>query len=168
MNRFLCGAAALLLACSPAAAKDKFKTHKLVGAWAYVSAYTLFPDGSRSYNFTETPHGIFIILRNGHYSHIVMSPNLPAVASGQLKNMTDAEAHMIATNILAHYGTWRADPKDGTFTVHIEQSSFPNFNGIDQVRIVDQLDDNVLTYENLQTTNGGNARIIATLRRIPD
>ncbi|MDE2101779.1 MAG: lipocalin-like domain-containing protein [Patescibacteria group bacterium] len=139
----------------------------LVGCWEYQAAYTLFPDGTTSYNFTPTPKGRFIILPNGRYSHIVMSPDLPKVASGQLKNLTDVEAQAIATNVLAHLGTWKADPAAGSFDVEIEWSSFPNFDGITQTRIITQLDLHTLSYENLQTTNGGDAKVIATLTRAP-
>lgn len=139
----------------------------LIGCWEYQAAYTLFPDGSTSYNFTPTPKGRFIILPNGRYSHIVMSPGLPHIASGQLKTQTDTEAQAISTNILAHFGTWTASPSDGTFDVVIDQSSFPNFDGITQTRILTQLDLHTLSYENLQTTNGGDAKIIATLTRAP-
>lgn len=139
----------------------------LIGCWEYQAAYTLFPDGHTSYNFTPNPRGRFIILPNGRYSHIVMSPGLAPVASGQLKNQTDAEAQAISTNILAHFGTWEANPADGSFSVVIDQSSFPNFNGITQKRVITQLDLHTLSYENLQTTNGGDAKVIATLNRIP-
>ncbi|HEY6032051.1 MAG TPA: lipocalin-like domain-containing protein [Gaiellaceae bacterium] len=139
----------------------------LLGCWEYEAAYTLFPDGSTSFNFTETPKGRFIILPNGRYSHIVMAPGLPRVASGQLKAQTDAEAQAISTNILAHFGTWKASPADGSFAVTIDQSSFPNFDGIVQTRIITQLDLHTLSYQNLQTTNGGGSQIIATLARAP-
>lgn len=139
----------------------------LLGCWDYVAAYTLFPDGHTSYNFTQTPKGRFIILPNGRYSHIVMSPDLPHIASGQLKVMTPEEAMAVATNQLSHLGTWQAQPADGTFSVNIEWSTFANFNGIVQTRIVTQLDRDTLSYENLQTTNGGDAKIIATLQRVP-
>lgn len=139
----------------------------LLGCWEYQEAYTLFPDGTISYNFTPTPKGRFIILPNGRYSHIVMSPDLAPIASGQLKNQTQAEAHAISTNILAHFGTWQSNPSEGSFNVVIDRSSFPNFNGITQTRIITQLDLHALSYENLQTTNGGNAKVIATLTRAP-
>lgn len=139
----------------------------LLGCWEYQQAYTLFPDGHTSFNFTETPRGRFIILPNGRYSHVVMAPGLSPIASGQLKVQTDAEAQAISTNILAHFGTWHANPADGSFAVTIDQSSFPNFDGIVQTRIITQLDLTTLSYENLQTTNGGNAKIIATLTRAP-
>lgn len=139
----------------------------LLGCWDYTAAYTLFPDGSISYNFTPNPRGRFIILPNGRYSHIVMAPGLPHIASGTLKAQTDAEAQAISTNILAHFGTWQPHSADGTFSVTIDQSTFPNFDGIVQTRIITQLDLSTLSYENLQTTNGGDAKIIATLTRVP-
>lgn len=139
----------------------------LLGTWDYTDAHTEFPDGTIGYNFTPHPRGRFIIMPNGRYSHIVMSPDLPRIASGQLKVQTDAEAQQISTNILAHFGTWEAQSADGTFSVVIDQSSFPNFDGITQTRIITQLDHTILSYKNLQASNGGDAVIVASLQRVP-
>jgi hypothetical protein len=145
-----------------------FKTHDLIGAWQYVSAYTELPDGTTTYNFGTTPKGIFIILENGRYSHIVMKDDLPIVASGTLYVLTDLEAQAMAKGVLAHFGTWTADEKNGTFTVVIENSSFANFDGIHQQRIMLNLTKTTLEYVNLATTNGGSAKVFAVLQRIPD
>jgi hypothetical protein len=144
-----------------------WRSTDLVGVWKYIEAYVRFDDGTTGYNFTPDPAGRFII-RPNWYSHIVMSPVLPRVASGQLKVMTSVEAVAIATNLLAHYGTWTADPEAGTFTVQIEKSSFPNFDGITQVRDVTKLTDTELEYVNNTVTNGQGAVVVARLVRLPD
>jgi len=144
-----------------------FHSHLLVGTWKYVAAYVQFDDGTIGYNFTENPQGLFII-RPRNYSHIVMSPDIPSVASGRLKALTDAEAHAIAENVLSHYGTWEADPAAGTFSVHIEKSSFPNFDGITQVRTVTKLTRDELEYINHTVTNGQGAVVVAQLTRLSE
>lgn len=144
----------------------KFNPLLLPGVWRYVSAYTQWDDGRpNTYNFTETPKGVFIIRPTGVYSHIVMSPDLDPVASGQLKVMTDAEAKDIATNVLAHFGSWTADPVEGSFTLQIEKSSFPNFDGITQVRTITKLTARELQYINHQVSNGAGAVVVAKLER---
>lgn len=156
----------LLFAASPASA-EPFKKSDLIGTWIYQSAYTEFPDGSRVNQFGDHPKGIFIVLRNGIYSHIVMSDTLPKVKSGLLKETAPDEQEALAEGILAHFGTWQADEKSGTLTVTIKSSSFPNFDGISQTRIVTVLNRSRLEYVNLTTTSGVGAKVVAILRRAP-
>ena len=146
----------------------RFKDKDLVGTWEYLDAYVELPNGTITRNFGDRPRGLFIIQRNGWYSHIVLADDLPTIASGLFKVMTDAEAQAVATNVLPHFGTWDAEEKKGRFTVHIQKSSFANFDGLDQVRVVLALDRNTLRYRNLLVTNGPGAAVVAVLRRIPD
>lgn len=146
----------------------KVDVRLLPGTWRYVEAYVRFDSGNISYNFTDHPQGLFIIRPSGHYSHIVMSPDLPSVASGVLKVMTDSEAHAIAENVLAHYGTWKADGRAATLTVVIEKSSFPNFDGITQIRDITKLTKTELEYVNNTVTNGVGAVVVARLVRVPE
>ena len=44
---------------------------------------------------------------------------------------------------------------DRTFVFHIEASSYPNFNGTDQKRIVKAINQGQLVFENLAPPNGG-------------
>jgi hypothetical protein len=41
--------------------------------------------------------------------------------------------------VLSHFGTYSLNEADGTFTLHVEVSSFSNYNGTDQKRIVTSL-----------------------------
>lgn len=172
------------LVCAPAPAADlprhrketcdmplpeacfNFDPDLLPGCWLYAEAYTQFADGTVGYNFTPNPAGRFVIVREPQiYLHGVMSPDLALIASGKLKVLTDAEAQMIATNQLTHYGSWAADPAAGTLTVQIVKSTFPNFDGITQVRTVTKLTETELEYVNHQVTNGGDAVVVARLTR---
>lgn len=145
---------------------QNFDPRLLLGVWNYQDAHTEFADGRPdAYNFTPHPAGRFIITP-GYYSHIVMSPDLPKVASGLLKVMTPEEAMAIAINQLSHYGTWVADPAAGTFTVQIEKCTFPNFDGISQVRTITVLSETELQYVNHTVSNGADAVVVAGLSRL--
>lgn len=141
------------------------KKSDLIGTWIYKTAYTEFPDGKRINQFGEHPKGIFIVQPNGRYSHIVMDENLPKVKSGILKETAPEEREALAEGVLAHFGTWTIDERGGTFTVQIQNSSFPNFDGISQGRVVTKLDDDTLEYVNATTTSGVGAKVIAVLTR---
>lgn len=145
-----------------------FKKKDLCGVWDYQDAYVELPNGTITRNFGNHPRGYFIIdCDTGHYSHIVLADDLPHIASDVFKNMTDAEAQAVATNVLAHFGTWTADTRKGQFIVHIVKSSFANFDGLDQTRVVQVLNKTTLQYKNLQVTNGPGAVVIAVLKRVP-
>jgi hypothetical protein len=156
----------LMLLTSRAEAQKAFKRQDLVGAWQYVYAVTEFIDGRKEAQFTDNPQGIFIILPSGHYSHIIMSDNLPNVSSRRFKEMTLEEAEKIAEGVLAHYGTWYANEGEGTFVVAIRKSSFPNFDGAVQVRTITELTRDTLAYVNDLAVTAAGARAIARLRRI--
>lgn len=145
-----------------------FKKTDLIGAWAYIDSYSQWPSGRKEVLFGDKPQGIFVILANGLYSHIIMHPDLPVVRSGKFSDATVGEAERIAEGVLAHYGKWDADEKAGTFTVIIDRSSFPNINGAQQVRTVTKLDRQFLSYvNNLSVVDvSQSVRVVANLKRV--
>lgn len=154
-----------LFLLSAQADAEPFKKHDLIGTWIYVSAYTEFPDGTKINQFSDHPKGIFIVQDNGRYSHIVMNDSLPKVKSGLLKETAPDEREALAEGVLAHFGVWDANEKEGTFTVKIQNSSFPNFDGLSQTRQIIALDKNRLQYINTVTTSGAGAKVVAILER---
>jgi hypothetical protein len=97
---------------------------------------------------------------------MVINPTVPKVASGNMANLTPAEALALAQGTLAHFGTYTVDPAAGTFTVMIQFSSFPNFAGVQQVRTLLQLDDDTLSYDNPVSASVPGAHVIAVLQRV--
>jgi hypothetical protein len=149
-------------ACS---GEKKIKKEDLVGVWSYVETYLRFPDGRRFDQFTENPVGIFILNADGFYAHILLRPDLPKIRSGIMMRATPEEARLIAVGSLSHYGTYKVDEEKGTFTVTIDHSDFPNFDGIQQTRTISRLDDE-LHYINDVTNAGPGAVVHAKLRRL--
>lgn len=144
----------------------EYKRSELVGEWHYVETYSQFADGTRAPQFGPKPVGVFVILPNGRYSHIIMNPDLPTVKSDKFKKLTGKEAQAIASNVLVHFGTWTAQEKEGTFKVLIEQSSFANIEGRTQVRTIKQLDNDTLIYINDLSVAAPGAIVYAHLRRV--
>src|SRR6266567_2906324 len=105
---------ALNLFCTAADAGSIRETD-LVGAWLYVSSYIQMPDGRKVEQFGANPQGIFVILPNGIYSHIIMENDLPKYSSGKIKEPTAEEAMRLAVGSLSHFGTYRVDAKAGIF-----------------------------------------------------
>lgn len=145
---------------------QNFNQKLLTGLWDYQAAFVTLSDGTVTNNFGPTPKGRFVIMKNGTFIHFVTNPALAPVSSGILQVLTDDEAQALAKGSLSHFGTWTAQPADGTFTLTIDKSSFPNFDGIEQLRIIQQLDETTLTYINTAVSNGQGATVTATLTRI--
>jgi hypothetical protein len=169
-SRFYALAIAAMLAAGPGPATGdhliSIQKQDLVGAWRYETSYIEFPDGHRESQFGEHPQGLFIILPNGWYSHIIMRDDLPRYSSGVMQKATNEEAQAIAAGELAHFGTWTFDEREGTFTAHILWSDFPNFNGLEQRRKILELTKERLRYVNELTIAGEGARVHAILSRL--
>lgn len=145
---------------------EPFLRHDLIGVWAYEEAVTTHPGRPSTYEYGRKPQGLFIILRNGRYSHIVMQSDKWRVKGGTIKSATPDENKRLAQRNLSHFGTYTADEKGGTFTVSIEGSSFPNFEGVKQTRTIIALTNDRLEYINPVSAAGSGAKVRAVLRRV--
>jgi hypothetical protein len=155
----------LVLFNGAALAQQPFKKKDLVGTWIYDKSYTVLPDGTRINQFGKEPHGYFMIQPNGRYSHIVMTRDRPHIANGSLVGGTEEDNRINAQGTLAHFGTYTVDEKGGKFTTQIEGSSFPNFEGIKQTRIIEKLDDKILRYVSQTSSSAAGAKVYAELRK---
>jgi len=122
------GALALSAPAYAQSAKD------VVGTWDYVSADTVTPDGKRSPAFGAKPKGIVVFEANGHYALIVTRSNLPKFASNNRLQGTPEENKAIVLGSICHFGTYTVNEADKTITFHIQASTFPNWDGMDQKR----------------------------------
>lgn len=159
---------ALVVAFATARGADAkpFKKADLIGAWLYVFGRTITSEGETIDQFGEHPAGIFIFMANGWYSHIVMRPNLPKIKKGTLQETAPEEREALVEGVLAHFGTWTADEAEGTLTIKILKSSFPNFDGLIQTRMITILNKDTLEYVNMLSSTGPGAKVVSRLRRL--
>jgi hypothetical protein len=64
----------------------------------------------------------------------VIAANLPKFASNNRMVGTLQEYEAISHGVVAYFGTYTVNEADRILTLHIERSSFPNWEGIDQQR----------------------------------
>jgi hypothetical protein len=152
-----------MLAAGPGSAISdnalSIKKQDLVGAWRYETSYIEFPDGHRESQFGEHPQGLFIILPNGWYSHVIMRDDLPRYSSGLMQKATDEEAQAVVRGSVPNFGTWTLDEREGTFTVHVLWSAFPNSVGQEQRCTILELTKDSLHY--VLTSSGQDAGVYA-------
>jgi hypothetical protein len=127
---------------------------QLVGTWMLVSIYIEGPDGSRIDPFGANPTGILIMDGNGHISVQFIGSDLPKFASNDRLDSTPEENKTVAHGILCYFGTYSVSDADRSLNIHIESSSFPNWTGSDQKRLVTLTEDE-MKWINPTASSGG-------------
>lgn len=150
-----------LLPCGAVAqtAKD------LVGTWTWVSVDTVRADGSRTQQFGPNPKGHIVFDANGHFAYLLTRPGRPKYASNNRDETTAEENKATVQGSLGYAGTYSVSDK--TLIFHIEASTFPNAEGVDQKRLITTITGDELRYSNPAPTAGGSgAKAEAVLKRV--
>jgi hypothetical protein len=106
----------------------------IVGTWILTAADKLLPDGARTSDYGDNPHGLVIFTADSHYSvQIYRADRLKFSSSDKLKG-TAEEYKEASLSTSVHFGTYSVDPIKHTITFHVDRSSFPNQDGTTQVR----------------------------------
>lgn len=114
---------------SPTSARQQF-----VGTWSLVSIQYIEKDGRRIEPFGPGAKGMLFFDAGGHFATQVMAANRPRFASNNRMIGTPEENKAVSQGVVAYFGTYTVDESNRVVTLHIEQSSFPNWNGTDQQR----------------------------------
>jgi hypothetical protein len=147
-------AALLALAGGNAAAQQKSLKERLVGTWHFVVAEVTAPDGAKSFPFGPTPRGIVIFTPEGDFAQIHIASEVPKIASGNRLAATPEEYAGIMRGSIALFGTYTVDEDKKTFTYKITTSTFPNWEGASQTRLIETLTDD--EFRNTNPSVGAN------------
>lgn len=112
---------------------------KIVGTWDFVVAEVTAPDGKKSYPFGETPKGILIFTADGRFAQVHVASDVPRIASNNRLTGTTDEYQAIMRRSLSLFGSYSVDEAKKTVTFKIASSSFPNWEGEAQTRVIDLL-----------------------------
>ena len=152
------------LASGDATAQTKISKDQLVGTWSYASIVVERPDGSKFEPWGPKPVGTLIFVANGRYSLQIIRPDLPKFASKDRLKGTPEENQAVAQGVLSHFGTYTVNGAEGTYTLHVEASSFAGDNGTKQVRTVTSFSADEYKTTNPTPTTG--AKAYAVLKRV--
>jgi hypothetical protein len=141
---------ALMLSAGAAAQPAQSLKDQIVGTWNFVVAEVTAPDGKKSFPFGETPKGILIFTADGRFAQIHVAGDVPKIASNNRLTGTPEEYADIMRRSLSVFGTYTVDEDKKTVTYNIVSSSFPNWQGEAQTRVIDKL-----TAEEFVNTNPG-------------
>ena len=160
--RFITASALFFGSLLPSAEVTAQTTKKdLVGSWTLVSI-TLERDGKKTDFYGPDPQGQATYEVNGRLSVIITRSDLPPFASKNRELGTPEENKAIVQGSIAFFGTYSIDEATHVLTINVEGSTFPNFTGGTQTRILSFSDDEV-TYFNPTPSMGGSAKV--TYRR---
>jgi hypothetical protein len=109
---------------------------QLVGTWLLASWEQRKGDGTKVQRYGENPAGIAFFDSGGRYIITVMRSDRAKYASDALWHGTAEENRATADGTITYFGTYSVNEADGSIAIHIDGSSFPNWNGADQKRIV--------------------------------
>jgi hypothetical protein len=164
----VCAIAAMGLAAlpGPSIAQQKSTKDMLVGAWTLFLIDGVKSDGTHVPQFGPNPDGMLMFSPTGRYSVQFERANLPKIKANDREKATPEESKAITAGTLAHFGSYAVNDADKTFTMHIDGSSFPNWNGTKQVRKITALTDDVLTYNVANPSAGGAAGDVAQIELV--
>jgi hypothetical protein len=126
----------LPLFASSAVGQQPSLKQQLVGTWMVVSWEQKKGDGTKSQLYGANPTGIAFFDDGGRYIITVMRPDRARYASNTLRQGTAEENKATADGTITYFGTYTVSEVDRSIAIHVEGSSFPNWNGTDQKRIV--------------------------------
>jgi hypothetical protein len=109
---------------------------QLVGTWTLLSWEQKKSDGTKIERYGAAPKGIAVFDAGGRYVITVMRPDRAKYASNALWQGTPEENKETADGTITYFGTYSANEADGSIAIHVEGSSFPNWNGTEQKRFV--------------------------------
>jgi hypothetical protein len=136
---------------------------RLVGTWAYESVVVERTDGTKVAPFGPNPKGLITLSADGRYSLQLIRPDTPKIASKDRLSGTAEENRAVAQGVISQFGTYSVNEAEGTLTLHVESSSFPNENGTDHERIITFISADKLQWTNPTPTTPGIA--YSALRR---
>jgi hypothetical protein len=109
-------------------------TVSLAGTWTLVAADVLRADGVRARDYGADPKGLLLIDSRGRYSLQIFKAERTRFASGNKQTGTPAEYQSAVLGSSTHFGTISVDPIAEVITFHIENASYPDWEGTQQAR----------------------------------
>jgi hypothetical protein len=142
------------------------KPLSLEGTWIMTSAYEVLADGTRTTHYGEHPQGLFMVDNQGRYSMQIFRPNRPKFASGIKAQGAPDEYRDAVVGSSTHTGRVVVDTIHHKLVFHIETSSFPNWEGTEQIRDY-VVADGTLTYSVPANASGNGTIAYSIWQRAP-
>jgi len=104
------------------------------GSWILVELYNE-DAGKKTEPFGPNPRGSMLLTPDGRFSMILMRTSLPKFAANVRTKGTVEENQAVVQGSVAAFGTYTVmGDKEQTLNLHMEGSTYPNWDGQDQKR----------------------------------
>jgi hypothetical protein len=137
--------------------KEKTVKGQIFGVWTVVSVVNE-ADGKKTQPYGAHPKGQFIFTADGYFSTNIVRPDRPKFVSNNRTTGTAEENKTVVQGSNSSFGTYEIN-SDGSITLHIVGSTFPNWDGTKQKRLAAIKGDEI-TWTNPTASIGGNTVII--------
>lgn len=127
---------------------------KLLGTWILKSSEFRRSDGQIVYPLGEDAKGLVIYDAHEYFAAQLMSAYRPSFASNDREKGTPEELKAAFEGYLGYFGKYEIDEGQAHVVHHVLGSSFPNWEGGEQVRFF-ELDSEYLTLKTPPLTVGG-------------
>jgi len=155
----LSGAAFVVSVPAPAAGPVKTLKQQLIGTWIIVSD-TFEGGGNKIEVFGSHAKGSMILASDGHFSVVITRGDVAPFASNNRMKGTPEENTAAVQGGIGYFGTYAVSEGDKTLLLHVESSTFPNWSGTDQKRIVEIRGDELRVVNPTPSIGAGIAQVV--------
>ena len=106
----------------------------IVGTWTLTAADKLLPNGTRTSDYGDNPHGLVIFTADGHYTVEIYRADRTKFSSADRLKGTPDEYRQAFLGMSTHFGRYTLDAQKHTISFLIDRASFPNWDDATQVR----------------------------------
>ena len=148
---------------SQAQTQSRSLKEQIIGTWSAVSQY-VDQDGKKLEPFGSNPKGLVVYDSHGRFMLILQRASLPHFASSNRMTGTPEENKAIVQGSIAYFGTYVVDEAGRKINLHYDGSTFPNWDGEDQIRLVALSGDELEIISPVSAVGGGTVHLL--LRRV--
>lgn len=136
----------------------------VVGTWSLIASVAE-KDGVRREQFGHGANGVLMLDASGHFMLTIIGVDLPKFASNNRAQATADESQAVVARTIAMIGRYAVDKTAGTLTFYVDASTFPNWVGTTQKRMLVSATDDALEYVTPTASSGGVGRVTWTRLR---
>jgi hypothetical protein len=130
----------------------------LVGTWSLVASVAE-KDGVRREQFGHGANGVLMLDDNGHFMLTIIGPDVPKFASNNRAHASAEESQAVVAGTIAMIGRYAVDEGRSTLTFFVDASTFPNWAGTTQKRVIVATTGDDLEYVTPTASSGGVGRV---------
>jgi hypothetical protein len=131
---------------------------ELVGTWSLVASVAE-NDGVRREQFGHGANGVLMFDATGHFMLTIIGTDLPRFASNNRAQASGDESRAVVAGTIAMIGRYAVDKPASTLTFYVDASTFPNWAGTTQKRLIVSAESETLEYVTPTASSGGVGRV---------